>query len=86
MPPTLRSTAIGPDVRRRRLAVIGAALVVGVGGGWALASGSGSDPAPAPAPKQAAPNSGSYVPGGNPQREVAVQPQVAGQAKGKPSK
>jgi hypothetical protein len=82
MQPTLRSTtAIRPDVRRRRLAVIGAALVVGIGGGWALASGSGSGDGGVPAPQQAVPNSGSYVPGGNPQREVAVQPRLAEPAK-----
>ena len=60
--------------RRRRVAVIGIFAVVGIGGGYALASGSGADSTPAAQPV-VAPNGGSA--GGQPQREVAVQPQLA---------
>ena len=53
-----------------------AAVAVAAGAGWAIAGGSGSDKPPAPAP-----NSGSSQQS-FPQREVAVQPQLAAPAKG----
>jgi hypothetical protein len=51
-----------------------AAVAVAAGAGWAIAGGSGSDKPPAPAP-----NSGSQQ--SFPQREVAIQPQLAPPAK-----
>jgi hypothetical protein len=65
--------------RRRRTAAAAVAVLVLAGGGFALASGSGG--AGAPAAQPVAPNSGSYAPSGRPQREVAVQPQLAVPAK-----
>ncbi len=54
-------------------------MLVAAGAGWALASGSGGKTVPAAQP--VAPNSGSYSPGGSPQREVAVQPALRAPAK-----
>jgi hypothetical protein len=79
MQPTLRSPRQIAVARRRRVAGAVAAVALLAGGGFALASGSGGGGAPAGQP--VAPNSGSYAPGGRPQREVAVQPQIAPPAK-----
>jgi hypothetical protein len=72
MPATLPVTR-RQAAQRRRAAVIGLFAVVGVGAGIALASGSGSADKPAAAPVTPA----LGAPGGQPQREVAVQPQLA---------
>jgi hypothetical protein len=72
MPATLPVTR-RQAAQRRRVAVIGLFAVVGVAAGIALASGSGSGDKPAAAPVP--PTLGA--PGGQPQREVAVQPQLA---------
>jgi hypothetical protein len=80
MQPTLRSPRQIAVARRRRVAGAVAAVALLAGGGFALASGSGGGGG-APAAQPVAPNSGSYSPGGRPQREVAVQPQVAPPAK-----
>jgi hypothetical protein len=72
MPATLPLTR-RQAAQRRRVAVIGVFAVIGVGAGIALASGSGSGDKPAAAPVTPAVG----APGGQPQREVAVQPQLA---------
>jgi len=72
MPATLPVTR-RQAAQRRRVAVIGLFAVVGVVAGIALASGSGSGDKPAAAP--ATPAIGA--PSGQPQREVAIQPQLA---------
>jgi hypothetical protein len=75
MPATLPVTRRQAAAQRRRFAVIGLFAVIGIGGGYALASGSGDKPAAAPV----TPTVG--VPSGQPQREVAVQPQYVPQTK-----
>ena len=61
-------------MQRKRVVAIGVAVVALAGAGFALASGSGSGDS-APATQPVAPNGGSAS--GLPQREVAVQPQLA---------
>ena len=86
MPQTQRSTRPVLAQPRTRLTPRGivvccvAAVAVAAGAGWAIAGGSGSDKPTAPAP-----NGGSSQQS-FPQREVAVQPQLApGTDAGKPA-
>jgi hypothetical protein len=78
MPATLPMTR-RQAAQRWRAAVIGLFAVVGVTAGIALASSSGSgDKAPGAAPP---PTPTAGAPSGLPQREVAVQPQLAASQK-----